>query len=161
MRNTDSFGIVSLLQAEVLQNVYTDCTRLDEALKRGETIHSKDTESSKTNCYLPTDTANSEYNSSENTETSGAYWNSSDYYTGYNSYDYGQVWDYSENYQTEGCSTKDPYRETMNLNKEAHSDPSPTSHEPSLDPDSTKTSSSEPIPSTDRSTSEHDRVPEG
>lgn len=131
--------------------MYTDCTRLDEALKKGEAIHSKETESSKTNSYQTTDTArdpahqhSDEYSSNENSETSGTDWNNYDYYTGYNSYDYGQAWDYSQHYQPEeNCSTKDPYRQNLASKNETSSDREPTGQRLSSDADPTETPSSE------------------
>lgn len=128
--------------------MYTDCTRLDEALKKGEAIHSNETESSKINSYQRTGTA--EYSSNENADTLGTDWSNYDYFTGYSGYDYGQAWNYSQHYQTEKCgSTKDPYRENLTSKTEAPSDHSRTSYRQSSDPDFTESSSSEPLPSTD------------
>ena len=88
----------------------------------------------------------SEHNKNENNQTSEAYWNCSDYYSGYSSYDYGQAWDHSHhNHQTEaGYSTKDPYREVI-ASKEAESDSSSAGY----DSASMKVSTSEAIPSID------------
>ncbi|KAL9974116.1 hypothetical protein ACROYT_G011117 [Oculina patagonica] len=137
-------------QAEVLQNVYTDCTRLDEALKKVEAIHSKETESSKTNSHQTTDTAHQysdEYSNNENKETSGTDWSNYDYYKGYNSYDYGQTWDYSQHYQPEeSCSTQDPYRQNLASKNEASSDREPTGQRLSSDAYPTETPSSEREP---------------
>lgn len=95
--------------------MYADCTRLDEALKKGEMIHSKDTDSSK-NSYQRTDTAHKysdNYSSNARVETSGSDWNN---------YDYGQGWDYSQHHPEENSSTKDPYRQNMESKPEASSD---------------------------------------
>lgn len=134
--------LISFLQAEVLQNVYTDCTRLDEALKKVEAFHSENTKKGDVNTAQQL----SEYNKNENNQTSEAYWNCSDYYSGYSSYDYGQAWDHSHhNHQTEaGYSTKDPYREVI-ASKEAESDSSSAGY----DSASMKVSTSEAIPSID------------
>lgn len=131
--------------------MYTDCTRLDEALKKGEVIHSKDTEGNNTNSNQTTDIAPqySECSSTGNSaETSGTDWNNYNYYTGYNSYDYGQAWDYSQHCQPEeNCSTKDPYRQNLASNNEAPSDREPTRNRLSSDPDPTETPpGSEPEP---------------
>ena len=137
---------------EVLQNVYTDCTRLDEALKKGEAIHAKETESIKINSCQKTGT--DKYSDNENADTSGADWSNYDYFTGYSGYDYGQAWNYSQ-YQTEECgSTKDPYRENLASKTEAPSDHSRTSYRQSSDPDSTESQSSEALPNIDRASSE-------
>ena len=103
-----------LFQAEILENVYTDCTRLDEALKRGEALHAKEADSSEAVHSQPSEY--SEYSSAENTQATATDWNSDNYYsqTGYYSYDCSQEWDYSQYYQTDdSCSTKDPYREIL------------------------------------------------
>ena len=52
-----------LFQAEILENVYTDCTRLDEALKRGEALHAKEADSSEAVHSQPSEY--SEYSSAE------------------------------------------------------------------------------------------------
>lgn len=129
--------------------MYTDCTRLDEALKKGEAIHANETESSKTNSYQNTGT--DEYSGNENAaNTSGTDWNNYDYFTGYSGYDFGQAWNYSQHYHTEECgSTKDPYRENLASKTENPSGRSRTSYRQSSDPDSTESSSTELLLSTD------------
>ena len=109
-----SYGFFFLFQAEILENVYTDCTRLDEALKRGEALHAKEADSSEAVHSQPSEYC--EYSSAENTQATETDWNSDNYYsqTGYYSYDCSQAWDYSQYYQTDdSCSTKDPYREIL------------------------------------------------
>ena len=101
-----------LFQAEILENVYTDCTRLDEALKRGEALHAKEADSTATVHSQPSEY--SEYSSAENTQATETDWNNENNYSGYYSYDYSQAWDYLQYYQTDdSCSTKDPYREIL------------------------------------------------
>lgn len=151
-------------QAEVLQNAYTDCTRLDEALKKGEAIHGNETESGKTNSYQKTGT--DEYSSvNANADSSGTDWSNYDYFTGYSGYNYGQAWNYPQYCQTqtedEYGSTKDPYRKNLASKTETPSDQSRTSYRQSSDPDSTESSSSEPLPSTDRPSSEFVRTSKG
>ena len=112
--------------------MYTDCTRLDEALKKGEAIHAKDTESSlKTN----SDQKTAEHSSNESADTLGTNWSSCDDFTGYSGYDYGQAWNSSQHYQTEECgSTKDPYRENLASKTETPSDSSWTNYRQSYEP---------------------------
>ena len=102
---------------------------MDEALKKGEAIHSNETETTTTNCYQKTDAA--EYSSNENADTTGTDCSSYDDFTAYSGYNYGQAWNYSQHYQTDECgSTNDPYRENMASKPEAPSDLDST--EPSI-----------------------------
>lgn len=67
---------VFLLQAEVLQNVYDDCTRLDDALKRGESLLKEETLDTTTTSNIVTkinDYARSNVTSSQTTYSD--YWN--------------------------------------------------------------------------------------
>lgn len=104
------------LQAEILQNVYTDCTRLDEALKRGESLRSEETDSSKKTDaydYAP-------YN--ESSEAAVDDWNCS-----YHDSSYAR--DYLQHDQTdESCATKDPYREIVASTNETSTVKTPTSY---------------------------------
>ena len=99
---------------------------MDEALKRGESLQSKDTESCKT-----ADTSKyTEHSSAENSEAAVSDWNS--YYygaaAGYDYYENSQAWDYSQQYQTdESYSTKDPFREPAAASNETSSEEAPTS----------------------------------
>ncbi|XP_074616281.1 pre-mRNA-splicing factor cwc2-like isoform X1 [Acropora palmata] len=92
-------------QAEVLQNVYNDCTRLDDALKRGESLLKEETPDNTTTTNTVTkinDYAQSNVSSSQTTYSD--YWNN--YYS-------TQADDYSSvGGSSQYDSTHEPYRET-------------------------------------------------
>ena len=96
---------VFLLQAEVLQNVYNDCTRLDDALKRGESLLKEETPDNTTTANIVTkinDYAQSNVSSSQTTYSD--YWNN--YYS-------TQADDYSSvGGSSQYDSTHEPYGET-------------------------------------------------
>ncbi|XP_068696039.1 pre-mRNA-splicing factor cwc2-like [Montipora foliosa] len=95
-------------QAELLQNVYTDCTRLDEALKRGEFLQ---TEGATDTATQTSELAQSSNENSQATESD--FWNSYYYAAGY---DYSNSsWENSQYAQTDESysTTRDPYREIL------------------------------------------------
>ena len=102
---------------------------MDEALKRSESLHSRETESSETTAAVDELSQHTEYSGTADTsQTSMTDWNSYSYYAGYDNYDYSHEWDYSQHYPTdESCSTKDPYRDMVASNNETSSEEAPTS----------------------------------
>lgn len=105
---------VFLLQAEVIQNVYNDCTRLDDALKRGESLLKEETPDNTTTTNIVTkinDYAQSNVSSSQTTYSD--YWNN--YYS-----------TQADDYSSVGGSpqydrTHEPFRETLEPVDEATS----------------------------------------
>lgn len=105
---------VFLLQAEVLQNVYNDCTRLDDALKRGESLLKEETSDNTTTTNIVTkinDYAQNNVSSSQTTYSD--YWNI--YYSTQadDNSSAGVPWPYDRSHE--------PYRETLEPVDEATS----------------------------------------
>ena len=102
---------------------------MDEALKRSESLHSRETESSETSATVNELSQYAEYSdTADPSEASVTDWKSYNYYAGYDNYDYSHEWDYSQHYPTdEFCSTKDPYRDMVASNNETSSEEAPTS----------------------------------